>query len=240
MNKTFDIDNSKAVVFTNQLEKIRVSAVPMAVRETLNSAAFDVKKNTMPKSADREFINRAPNFFKANSSVEMASGFDITGMAATVGFIGKSGNKTDKAVSDLEAQEYGGTIQARAFIPMDTARGGNIPLLPVRPGNRIGSINNVVNSNTIEGQTPQQKFQHAAGKAGKGGFVMGNNEKKTLFKVVDVGPDRLKVQPLFSYKSGRDVDVEATRFMRDATEESANKMDDFYIKAATKQIERIK
>jgi hypothetical protein len=36
------------------------------------------------------------------------------------------------------------------------------------------------------------------------------------------------------------VDVEATRFMRDATEESANKMDDFYDKAATKQIDRIK
>jgi hypothetical protein len=211
----------------------------MAVRETLNSAAFDVKKNTMPKTAEREFINRAPNFFKANSSVEMASGFDISGMAATVGFIGKPGNKADKAVSDLEAQEYGGTIEARAFIPMDTARGGSHEK-KVKPGNRIGSINNVVNSNTIEGQTPQQKFQHAAAKAGKGGFVIGNNEKKTLFKVVDVGPDRLKVQPLFSYQSGRDVDVEATRFMRDATEESANKMDDFYDKAATKQIDRIK
>jgi hypothetical protein len=238
MAKTFDINSSAAVVLTNKLEKMKRSALPNAIRSTLNSAAFDVKKNTMPASADKAFVKRAPTFFRANSGVEMAQGWSIRTMMATVGFAGKSANKSDKAVDDLEAQEYGGKIGHRSFIPLDSARGGS-NANKVRKANRMGAINKVVNSNTIEGVTPQQKFQHAASKAGKGGFVVGNNAKQTLFKVKDVGPGKLKVQPLFSFKKGRAVGVDQTRFMRDASEESAEKMIDFYIKAATKQIEKL-
>src|SRR5687767_16018423 len=88
--------NSDAVVkHTNTLEKMHRSAMPLAIRNTLNSVAFDVKKNTMPASAEREFVTRAPNFFKANSRVEMARGWNVDSMQSVVGFIPK-----DQAVED--------------------------------------------------------------------------------------------------------------------------------------------
>jgi len=230
----FDINNDAAVVFTNQLEKMHRSALPVAVRETLNGAAFDVKMHTMPEAADDAFIVRKENFFKSKSSVDKAKGFDIGSMEAVVGFIGD-----DQAVKDLEAQEHGGEIDGRSFIPMDTARSGNTHNSQVRPSNRISKIKNVVNANTMEGKTAKQKFTHAVSKAGKGGFVLGNNEKQTLFRVKNDGRD-FKLTPLFSYDKGRDVSVSKTEFMQTATEKSAEELSKIYYKQAEKQIDRIR
>jgi len=44
---------------------------------------------------------------------------------------------------------------------------------------------------------------------------------------------------LYSVKSGRSVGVKETGFMRWASIESANKLEDFYIVAAQKQIDRV-
>jgi hypothetical protein len=230
-----NINSDAVVVFTNKLEKMSRSALPYAIRQTLNTVAFDVKKNTMPKSADNEFENRSPNFFKANSRVDMATGNDIDSMKSTVGFIGN-----DQAVRDLEQQEYGGTIEARSFIPMDTARVGSSNSKKIRPANRISKVNKIIDSNTMEGKTPQQKFNHAVAKAGSGGYVIGNNENKTLFRVESIDSSGYKLRALFSYKKGRTVKVSETSFMRDASIESADKMEKIFIDQATKQIERIR
>lgn len=234
-----DIDSSALVTHTNRLEKMSRTALPYAIRNTLNSAAFDVKTTTMPRSAAQEFTQRVPNFFKANSRVELARGNDIRLMQATVGFIPNNSNGADKAVADLEQQEYGGTIGGRSFIPMVTARGGN-QAKPVRPSNRISKVKKIINANTIEGKTPAQKFRHAVSVAGVGGFVIGNNEKKTLFRVVSIKEDSFKVRPLFSYKENRKVKVSGTGFMQRASLDSASKMEDIYIREAEKQIDRIR
>lgn len=230
----FDINMDAAVVFTNQLEKMHRSALPVAVRETLNGAAFDVKMNTMPDEAEDAFVIRKKNFFKAKSSVDRAKGFDISSMEAVVGFIGD-----DQAVKDLEAQEHGGEIEGRSFIPMDTARSGNSHDNQVRPSNRITTVKNIINSNTMEGKSAKQQFVNAVSKAGKGGFVLGNNDKQTLFRVKNDGRD-FKLTPLFSYEKGRDVSVSKTEFMQTATEKSAQELNSIYQKQAEKQIERIR
>jgi hypothetical protein len=227
--------NSDAVVqHTNTLEKMHRSALPSAIRSTLNSVAFDVKKNTMPASAEREFTQRAPNFFKANSRVEMARGWNVDQMKAIVGFIPK-----DQAVEDLEQQEYGGTIEGRSFIPMDQARAGG-PARKVRPSNRITKIGNVVNASTMEGRTPQAKFLAAARKAGKGGYVLGNLQEKTLWKIEAIDGRNIRKKPLFSYEKNRDVSVSATGFMRTASLESANQIEKIFIREAEKQFERLR
>jgi hypothetical protein len=86
MNVHFDINTKAVVIFTNKLEKFRKSALPAAIRNTLNSAAFDVKQKTMPVSAEKNFVRRKPNFFKANSKVVMAQGREVKGLKAIVGF----------------------------------------------------------------------------------------------------------------------------------------------------------
>ncbi len=237
-----DIDASAVVIHTNRLEKMSRSALPYAIRSALNSAAFDVKKVTMPASADSEFTKRSPNFFKANSQVDMAKGYDITTMQATVGFLAGKGAKADQAVQDLEQQEYGGTIKSRSFIPMNTARCGS-PDKNVRPSNRISRIKNVVDANTMRGQSgndsKKKLFRAAVAKAGPGGYVLGNNKSQTLFRVISEDGDRIRLRALFSYRSGRKVRITATSFMRNAAEQSGAKIEDYYIQAAERQINRL-
>lgn len=228
-----NINSNEVVRHTNTLEKLHRSALPLAVRNTLNTVAFDVKKNTMPASAERAFVTRAPNFFKANSRVEMARGWDVNSMQSVVGFIPK-----DQAVEDLEAQEYGGVIEGRSFIPMDQARMGS-PATKVRPSHRLMKIGNVVNANTIEGKTPQAKFLNAAKKAGKGGTVLGNLPDQTLWKIEAIDGRTIKKKPLYSYEKNRDVYVGATGFMRDASMKSARLLEQTFIEQAKRQIDRL-
>lgn len=115
----FNINTDAAVRWTNKLEKLHRSALPVAIRNTLNSAAFDVKQKTLLTETSSEFVNRNKTFFKAKSRVLKAKGFNTKTMSASVGFIGADKNQ---AVEDLEKQERGGQIGGRAFIPIDTAR----------------------------------------------------------------------------------------------------------------------
>lgn len=238
-----NINTDAVVKFTAKLEQISRSALPNAIRNALNKAAFDVKQRTMPKSADKNFIKRQPNFFKANSRVVMAKGFNIGSMEATVGFTSanlKGGN--NYAVRDLEQQERGGTIEKRSFIPTDAARTGSSK--PVRPANRLSGIKGIINADKSPGKTVRQKFINAVHKAGKGGYVLGNLGKKKLYKIESItkvgGRTVIKKRALYTFEEGREVDVKATGFMESATIESANDIEKFYIAEAKRQIARYK
>jgi len=236
------IDSSAAVSFTNKLEKLHRSALPNAIRGALNKAAFDVKQRTMLQSAERTFIIRQKNFFKANSRVDMATGWNVNQMQSTVGFVeqGLSG-ENNYAVDDLEQQERGGTIHSRSFVPTDVARGGS-NAKPVRPGNRLSGINKIVNSNHGTG-TRKERFIKAAVFAGVGGYVIGNSEKKILWRIDAITKRgagvKIRMKPIYSFEENRDVKVKATGFMRTASLESGSKMDDFYIQEAKRQIEKL-
>lgn len=223
--------NSEAVVkFTNQLERINRSAFPVAVREALNSAAFDVKKFQLPISAERNFVKRQPNFFKANSRVEMAKGWSLSEMVAKVGMIDLGGS--NYAVDDLEQQEHGGKIDAKSFIPLDSARNSNSAKKIVAPRNRLSKIKNIVRAAKTEGVSEAQRFIKSVISAGSGGFIL--SERGVLWKIDSMN----KKTPLYSFKKGRSVNVKPTHFMQEATEASAKKIDEFYILAAEKQFER--
>lgn len=247
---TLNIDTSAVVVFTNKLEKLGRSALPVAVRSALNSAAFDVKQNTMLKSARSRFINRTETFFKANSAVDMATGFNIKTMAATVGFTSSHLRigSTNFSVKDLEQQEYSGDIKGKTFIPLDTARSGGHTSL-VRPANRLTTIkqktNNfqsVINANKIFG-SKRGAFVKAAFKAGSGGYVFGNAAKEILWRIDAVIKNKYGIKisktALYSVRKGRSVGVKETGFMRWASLQSANKLEDYFIKAAQLQIDKM-
>ncbi len=238
-----NINTDKVVAFTNKLETLHRSALPVAIRGALNNAAFDVKQNTMLKTSTKEFINRNRTFFKANSRVEMAKGFNVDSMKAKVGFVTNRLRGNDQAVEDLEQQEHGGSIKGRAYIPLKKARGGSW-VRAVRPSNRLGRVKNVVNSNKVQGKTPAQRFTRAAIMAGKGGYVLGNLKNKILWKITSVVKNKngliIKKIALYTYDKGRSVKVKATGFMEKASKESGKKIEKFYITQAKKQIKRLK
>jgi len=232
----FNVNTDAVVSLTNKLEKLHRSAFPVAVRSTLNSAAFDMKGNTILSSAAGTFVQRKPSFFKASSRVDSAKGFDVNTMRAMVGFTGKS-----QAVEDLEQQEHGGKIEGRSFVPMRTARTSTSDTKPVRANARLSRIKVVSTANTT-GKNEAQKFVKSVLFAGVGGNVLSEwNGKKYLWRVNSLKRTKegqFKLTPLYSFEKGRDVKVSATGFMEKSTMQTATKMDDFFFRHAEKQFQK--
>lgn len=234
--------NSDAVVsYTNTLEKLHKSALPVAIRETLNSAAFDVKKNTMPLSAKKSFIERQPTFFKANSKVDKSTGFNVNTMKSTVGFFENKliNGTTNYSINDLEDQEEGGTINMKTFIPTIYARKGNSKRGLVKPNFRLNKIREkgLINANKLPGKNERQKYLIAANKAGVGGFVI---YKRMLWRINSL-KQKSKVErtPIYSVSKGRNIKVKSTQFMKLASLKTAKNMTGYYLGHAKKQIDRL-
>jgi hypothetical protein len=243
--------NSDAVVkHTNKLESLKNSALPTAIVGTLNDAVYDVKTNTMPKKAN-EFVKRQENFFKANSKFEKAKGLDIKTMRATVGFFeNKLVNAgTNYAVKDLEQQEEGGVIKKKSLIAM---KGARVNDKKVKANLRIRDLRNRkfvetsssgkdAHGNTITGLSLKQQFVRAAiyanSKFGKNALVLsGNGSNKTLSEVkFNKRGFNTSSKAIYSVKKGRSVHVQATKFMRRASLETAKKLGVFFITQAERQ-----
>lgn len=244
---TLNINTDAVVKFSAKLEELHRSALPSAIRGALNDAAFDVKMKTMPHHADIEFKKRVPNFFKANSKVDMAKGFDVRSMKATVGFVEdrlRGGN--NYAIRDLVHQEDGGSIDKKSFIPLDSARTSKSNDKPVRPNARLKSIGKIVNARYQKGANKSAKFINAVLKAGVGGFVLGStkNGENILWRV-DGGYSSVKTKKftpkltaLYDWKLGRKAHINGTGFMRRASLDSSKKIEGFYITQALRQIKK--
>lgn len=236
------IDTNAVVKFTNILEKLHRSALPSAIRNTLNDAAFDVKTKTMPLRADETFKKRQPNFFKANSRFDNAQGFDVNTMQSIVGFTEESLNGGNNfAVKDLEQQESGGAIDKKSFIPMDPARTGSNTNKPVRANARLKQIK-IIKAKNAKGVNQGQKFIKSLFFAGVGGSVLSIYKgKETLWRVNSLRRNddgSFKLTPTYNFKQGRKVNVKPTHFMEKASLATADKLDRFYIKQAQRQIEK--
>ena len=247
MNVYLNVNTKELVKLTNKLEQIGRAELPIAIRGTLNRAAFDAKQVTMPASAESHFVRRNPNFFKANSRVEMAQGLQVSSMRSIVGFTPSSAKYNNKAVRELEEQEYGGRVENRAFVPAEASRVGS-NATPVRPKNRLRSIgknieNKAVKVSEMTGANRRTKFIKAAVKAGRGGYVIAGLRKTMLYRIDSIsrkfGRTFIKQTPIYSYQAGRSVRIEKTKFMREATINSAKKINRFYAEEAERRFKKI-
>jgi hypothetical protein len=245
-----NVNTDATVILTNKLEKLHKSAFPVAVRSTLNSAAKDMKKDTILKSAKDNFTQRKPSFFKKFSRIEYANGFDVKTMSSAVGFTGES-----QAVDDLEKQEHGGQIGSRDYTPWDEARGGsNNKSVKI-----INALENIPKGDIIDAKyvkfkksnrNKKQKFVRAALMAkklhGQNAYVLGNvwRGRQTLSRIDSISTNLLtrnieiKRTPLYSFKEGRSVKVKGNQFMKRASYETSLKINDFYIENARKQFKK--
>jgi hypothetical protein len=125
---SFHTDAKDIAVHSARLLRLTQNALPTALRNTLNATALDVKQRTMPQSSKRTFVEREPNFLKANSRVDFAKGTSLSNMASVVGIASlkkKPVKRKDLAVEDMEKQEVGGSIK-RSLKALTGARtGGN-------------------------------------------------------------------------------------------------------------------
>ncbi len=240
----FSIDSSAVMRHTRTLERMHRSALPSAIRNTLNEEAIDTKKVTMP-AASNIFVHRNKTFFKANSGVEKAQGFNVNSMKSTVGFFENNIKGNNFSIKNLDQQEHSGTIGGKSFIPLLQARKGNSNTGMIRSNARITQIKRIINANNSKGKNQKEKFVKAAIEAGKGGYVIAG-KGKILFKVdsfqsnIKTRKTQLKVTPLFRFKRRGKIKVNATHFMEKASLQTAKKADSFYIKQAEFQINRLR
>ncbi len=220
--------------YTRKLQGLHRSALPVAIRGALNGAAFDVKQRTMLQSAKDSFEERKPNFFKATSTVVKATGFNVEQMQSTVGFKGNQ-----QSVSDLEAQEEGGSIGGRSFIPMNPARSGGSHHKLVKPNAQLKRIK-LVDAAKAKGKNDAQKFIKSVFFAGKGGMVLSEYKgQKIVWKINSLNrtdEGNLKLTPLYTYEKGRAVKIDSTHFMWRAALKSGQKIGDLYVHEAQRQI----
>lgn len=241
MSTILKVNNKAVIEYTNKLEKMRKYDLPLAVRGTLNKAAFNLKQVTMPASAEATFTKRKENFFKANSRVQMANGFNINSMRSVVGFTTMNAKENYKSVLELKQQEHGGVIPDRDYIPLDEARIGNSASKQVSAPNRIKKINlsAVVHAKNMPGSR-KQKFLAAAIKASKGGYVTAGLNKQLLRKVLSIkyvdGRTVVKSKAIYSHKPNRNVKIDSTFFMKKASINTSKKLNTFYISEAQRRI----
>jgi hypothetical protein len=249
LNFTLKIESKSVDELAGKLQQISRSSFPVAIRQTLNSAAFDVKKTTMPKESEKAFENRSKNFFKANSKVIQANGFNVNSMQSEVGFYENKlkNQSTNYAVKDLEQQENGGKIDGRSFIALKQIRNssglvkGNqrmesIREKPITRMSQTGRAGNKSGSKRIT-LSKSQSFVKASMRAIKetDGLIMSkknSNGEQIVSRVISVSQSlgkkrKLKIKTLRMYtvKKNRKVNPKATHFMRNSAEKSATLME---------------
>lgn len=264
MNTALNIDTVELRGFSKRLESLSKTALPNVVRKTLNDAAMDVKRVTMPESAN-VFTQRQKTFFGATSRVEFAkNSSDINTMQSSVGFMDKGlKGENNYSVKDLNQQESGGRIAGRSFIPLRSARIGNSNTGLVKAQFRLSSImEKIVNASDFTGKNDRQKFIYAASSVGKGGFVIGTGEESNfVYYIAWIGrTDKrhsvskrglgaammnrkgntvVNAIPIYSIEGGRNVAVKSTHFMQKASEKTTRKIERIFIVNAEERFKRV-
>lgn len=122
----FDTDLKSFDKFKTQLGLISRARFPIAVRNTLNSAAIDTKRG-LQKQALKKFEDRkSRTFFNAFSKAELVPTrqLNVKLMTSKAGMTerNRAGKKAD-AAKNMGVQQTGGNL-SRPFIPFDEARKG--------------------------------------------------------------------------------------------------------------------
>jgi hypothetical protein len=243
---TLNINTDACVVFTDRLERLSRSALPVAVRQTLNNAAFDVKQRTLPESGRNNFVTRSPNFIKAFSRVDKAEGFSMNNMKAVVGMTDNGKASARTAVANMEKQEVGGKVDNGLDYLKSSRNGGTV-------NGRVRKVNYYDKSKVISGRSRvgrnrgsvKSKFVARAYRALKEGKPMFFNSIKGnyLMKVTSIrktkkGKLKINSKLLIKDRKGEPATIGATHFTREAAEKTITRLPALFQKEAEKQYSR--
>jgi len=245
-NISFDVNNDAAIAYTTKLLSLHKSAFPVAVRATLNDAAFDMKKNTLPDSFRSHFVIRAPTFIKRFTSVQKANGFDVDTMSSAIGFVDQGEQKVDAAIRGIEDNEVGGKVTTGlAYLPGSRV-GGSADRAVTRKNrfskDNIIEIQNIYNITSRQrvGTTKSRFVASAIMAAKTGKFIKLRKDGRNYYiKVSKVSINKGKVdftsKIVYASRNSSNKSIKATHFVEHAAGDTIKKMSDFYKKNAEKQ-----
>lgn len=228
-----NIDTKEISKLTATLRDMHRSAYPVAVRQTLNDLAFDVKQKQLDATAKQLFTIRNPKMIKAFSKVVKATGFDAGSMVAEVGMLNKGAGKT------FDKQEIGGSYE-HENIPLVGARSGGNTKGKVKKVNWV-NIGRLDRSKANRNRSKKSQFVADAYMSKKLGLAFMFN--KTLFKTISFkrakGNLIIKTNALYASKKGQKVDVEGTKFVEKSAIKSITiNVERFYKRAVNQQFKK--
>ncbi len=229
MGYILNIDDSENVALTNKLEKLHKSAMPVAVRGTLNDLAFEAKKKHLPRTFEKAFTVRKKGFVNSHSRVNKSPNtFKLSEMEAEMGIVqGKS-----DAGDELKKQEFGGQIKGRDYIPLPGPSGGKGKARTSGSYGKTVSKRYYLTRIEPEKHKPvfkQQGFIRAAFAAGVGEFLRFGEVLLEIKKLSKPSRDHvfIKAEPIYSYEQGRSITLDKRPFIQPAgvlAQKSTNKI----------------
>ncbi len=217
---TFNVNMNEFIRLTAKLERLHRSAFPTAVRNTLNDAAFQAKKQT-PKTAAQKLIIRRKGFINAFTIVDKAQGWNVNKMVARTGVnSNKSGGK--RTAEGLSKQETGGTLKSRKLIPHKKGRTSGSYEKTIKKKNQFKNIK--------------------IGRAGKKGVstkyvLIKKGTRGTVFEVTKTkGNNRLK--QVYNYRGNQNSAVKRTSFIRSSAQIASKQIPMYYKKNAEYQFKK--
>lgn len=238
-----NVNDSEMIGLTAKLERLNKSAFPNAVRNTLNKAAFETKKQ-VPKSAEKVFTTRDKTFFKRFSTVDKANGFDVNKMIATVGI---NANLNRDLAENLESQEFGGLVKGKKLIPHDKARVSGSQSKRVAAQNKMPKlkIHNATMAYKAHNGTRKSKFVAAVmstAKSGKTHMLLKTGTMGMVYEVTSVtqGTNKVsfKIKKLYAVRSTKTNQVRGRHFMADSAMLVSKNMEKYYVENAQYQFDK--
>jgi hypothetical protein len=218
-----NINDKSIIEHTAKLESLHKSAFPVAVRSTLNDAAFDMKTKRLPAVFDKNFIIRSRTFLRSHTGVRKSPNtFDVRAMRSEVGIIRGKSDSGD----ELAKQERGGVIDNRDYIPRPGAR------VSKSEAKKITSKQLLKNIQPKRAVKVKRKKDYVEGafKAGKKGFIKYNNY---LIQINNIRKTKagLKITTAirYSFKKGRSVKIKKSPFMLPAALMTQRRIPHMYI-----------
>ena len=213
------VDTTELGRFSRKLIQFRKSAFPSVTRLTLNSLAFDTKKN-VKKLSYRQFTIRESekqNVFNTGIVVDKAKFDRIETMKSRVGLNGSG--RWGALYENVKKQETGGAIDKKSMIPLNTVRTGKS------------------NAKKIMSRKKLSKIDISRGNSGKYFTLKSKNGKKYIAEPVGKRKNR-KLRLLYTYKKGRKVTIKKRPFLKPSAMEASKKTVEFFKANARKTIAR--
>lgn len=243
-----DINADGMIALTAKLERLNKSALPLAIRSTLNDCAFEMKKTNILSSAKLNMTVRNPTVFKKFTGVKRATGMNIRTMVAEVGFIPKEGVKGGKVPEGMEHNEFGGT-DADGWMYMLKSRTSGSSKRLVRRNARYnkGKVLKFGRNSNIKSKAKEkvdfmfksyESFTHKMPfdfTTKKGRFLV----QATSFTKGSDGNSKVKLDFLMRGRSKFKATAKATHFNQEAAIKTSKQIEGFYKKNAEYQINKI-
>ena len=236
-----DIDSKELESYTKKLRQVHRSALPLAVRGTLNEAAFHMKKEEMPKSFYDKFTIRSKSFITSKSGYSKCTNtFDISKMQSEAG-VKKSNNPNDSQ-NKLIFQEEGG-VENRDFYPNDYVRKGKSNENKIYKDLYFSNFKNLRN-----GQPIRKPNVSLIKKDNAIFYVKSKNAKRKQGMFSRLGKKKKQVNKanrgdksewILLYSLKVNIDFNKKQFMQPAADKTQLKIAEFYEKNTRKRLEKL-